>query len=253
MRLGWDIPVDFSGSSELTWQHELSALYADNGSWPASISPEGGALLYWLIRNIQPRTIVETGTCLGASSIWMAAALQATEMERAKPCLTRELTPDPGGVGGSGHPPVIHTFDDFGIPEDQRLAASPLFQDRQRKVRERLERAGVSDLIRLHVGDSKANIPRMHAELAERGGVQFAFIDGDHSAPGAIGDLKAIEPVLNVGGYVLLHDVFPEVCSVDGPRELLDGLADVSPGRYRWCEIYTSPLNYGLALLRRVR
>lgn len=240
--LGWRWPDDVT-LADHTALAELRALYADTGSWPASISPEGGALLYWLIRNIQPATIVETGTCLGASTIWMAAALRAgiaaaqarREHDPAKPA------------------PALHTFDDFGFPADQRLAASPLFHDRERKVRERIDRAGVGDLVRFHVGDSKVNIPKAHAELAARGGVQFAFIDGDHSAHGAIGDLKAIEPVLNVGGYVLLHDVFPEVCDVDGPRELLDRLEELSPGRYRWCEIYTSPLNYGLGLLRRVR
>lgn len=257
VKLGWDLPPDFPGQgrAETPWQRELRELYADTGSWPASISPEGGALLYWLIRNIQPRTIVETGTCLGASTIWMAAGMRAARPRDRRAAERADLIAEIGGAAGGGERgggPMIHTFDDFGTPTDKRLAASPLFHDRQRKVRERLDRAGVGGMVRFHAGDSKVNLPKAHAELAERGGVQFAFIDGDHSAYGAIGDLLAVEPVLNVGGYVLLHDVFPTVCAVDGPRELLDKLESIAPGRYRWCEIYTSPLNYGLGLLRRI-
>ncbi len=253
VRLGWSLPSDFPGCEPTAWQNELRTLYCDSGSWPSSISPEGGSLLYWLIRNLQPRTIVETGTCLGASTIWMAAAMQAARTERAKPIQSHEFAADPGGSAGVGYEPMIHTFDDFGAPTDQRLAASEFFQDRERKVRERIDRSGLGSLVRFHVGDSKVNVPAAHAELAGRGGVQFAFIDGDHSPLGAIGDLLAVETVLNVGGYVLLHDVFPQVCAVDGPRELLDRLEEIAPGRYRWCELYTSPLNYGLALLRRVK
>ena len=78
-----------------------------------------------------------------------------------------------------------------------------------------------------------------------------AFIDGDHSFEGVLGDLLAVAPVLDAGGYFVLHDVFPDICGVSGPRQLLDQLGRLSSVKYRWCEMYTAPRNYGLAVLQR--
>lgn len=225
-RRGWVFPDDWDGT-ERSWLPVLKTLYTRPASWPASISPEGGSFLYWLVRNVQPRQIVEIGTCVGASTIWMAAAMKA---------------------GGGG---VLHTFDDFQIPQDPRLAAAPLFQDRRNTVEARIRNAGLRDLVRFHVGDSKKQVPLAYEELRAGGNVQFAFIDGDHSFEGALGDLLAVEPVLDPGGYVVLHDVFPNVCGVKGPRQLLDELHRLTNVEYRWCEIYTAPRNYGLAVLQR--
>lgn len=225
-RRGWVFPSDWDGA-ERTWLTVLKTLYTRPASWPASISPEAGSFLYWLVRNVQPRQIIEIGTCVGASTIWMAAAMKAN---------------------GGG---VLHTFDDFQIPRDPRLAAAPLFQDRRNTVEARVRNAGLADLVRFYVGDSKKQVPAAYNTLRTGGNVQLAFIDGDHSFEGALGDLLAVEPVLDPGGYVVLHDVFPSVCGVKGPRQLLDELYRVTSVKYRWCEIYTSPRNYGLAVLQR--
>ena len=69
--------------------------------------------------------------------------------------------------------------------------------------------------------------------------------------PGVLEDLWAIEPILNTGGYICLHDTFPEQCGDHaGPRHILDHLREVAQGAYELCELYTAPLNYGMALLR---
>ena len=66
-------------------------------------------------------------------------------------------------------------------------------------------------------------------------------------------DLRAVEPVLNTGGYIALHDTFPEQCGDHmGPRHILDHLTSEAQGLYEVCELYTAPLNYGMALLRRI-
>jgi hypothetical protein len=65
--------------------------------------------------------------------------------------------------------------------------------------------------------------------------------------------LWAIEPVLNTGGCILVHDTFPEQCGGhEGPRHLIDHIHTKAQGLYEVCELYTAPLNYGMALLRRV-
>lgn len=225
-RRGWQFPSDWDGADR-AWLPVLQGLYGRPASWPASISPEGGSFLYWLVRNVQPSQVVEIGTCVGASTIWMGAALKA-------------------GAGG-----IIHTFDDFQMPTDPRLATAKLFQDRRATVEARIIAAGLGEHVRFYVGDSKVQVPAAHALLRAAGGVQLAFIDGDHSFEGVLRDLLAVEPVLAAGGYVILHDVFPEVCSHSGPRQLIDHLHQLTNVRYRHCDIYTAPLNYGLAVLQR--
>ncbi len=223
----WNIPQDLRDNTA-PWARALVDLYEEDASWPSSIVPEGGMLLHALVRNIQPRVIVETGTCLGASTIWMAGALRAS--------------------GGA----ALHTFDLFRAPPEERLAASPLFQNRRRGVEERLAAAGLADLVHIHEGDSAAQIVAQRDHLRSLGGVQLAFIDGDHSPKGALADLQAVEPVLQIGGYVMLHDTFPEVCNHVGPRWLLDNIGGVSRARYQVCDLYTAQTNYGLAIMRRV-
>ena len=223
----WHVPQDLR-DNPAPWAGVLTALYDDHASWPSSIVPEGGMFLHALVRNIQPRVIVETGTCLGASTIWMASALRM--------------------LGGARE---LHSFDLYCEPPDERLAASPLFHNRRPGVERRLRDAGLSDLVHLHEGDSAQQIAAAREHLRAVGGVQLAFIDADHSPKGALADLHAVEPVLNVGGYVMLHDVFPEVCNHVGPRWVLDNLAHVSVASYEVCDIYTAQTNYGVTLLRR--
>ena len=127
-----------------------------------------------------------------------------------------------------------------------------LLEDRAAWIRDRLRNAGLDHLVTLHRGDSGPMISRMQAELAAAGGVQMAFIDGDHTPAGVLRDFRAIEPVLNTGGYVLLHDTIPAQCTHAGPRKLLDTIDEVVRGRYERMDLYSAPLNYGLGLLRRI-
>lgn len=223
----WPIPADLEANAA-AWARVLIDLYNKPASWPACVSPETGLLIHALVRNIRPSVVVETGTCHGASTIWIAAALELN--------------------GGAG---VIHTFDDFRDPEDPALAARPLYRDRERQVRRRFRTSGLNHRIEIHKGDSAAGIEESRDRLTEMGGVQMAFIDGDHTARGVHRDWAATEPLLNPGGYLLLHDMWPDICNWDGPRWLADNIHSVSRARYQVCDIYTSPLNYGLCVLRR--
>lgn len=223
----WPIPADLEARPE-AWAQELCRLYRRSASWPASIAPDVGLLIHALVRNLQPRTVIETGTCLGASTIWIASALAMT-------------------TGGT-----IHTFDTFDEPGDARLRGAPLFKDRQKKVQARFRRARVARHIEVHVGPSAPAITALHGRFRSGGGVQLAFIDADHTPRGVALDLAAVEPVLQVGGYLLFHDVFPQTSSHLGPREIIDRIGEFASGRYQSCDLYTTPANYGLALLRRI-
>jgi predicted O-methyltransferase YrrM len=71
-------------------------------------------------------------------------------------------------------------------------------------VRRNLDRRGIdADTVEFRVGYSPREFPR----AVERGDrFAFIFIDGDHSAPGVMKDLMWTR-LLDVGGYVCLHDV----------------------------------------------
>jgi predicted O-methyltransferase YrrM len=228
----WTTPAALAARQE-PWAKTLVDVYSDRSCWPGSIAPEAGWLLHMLVLNIGPRTVVETGTFLGVSTIWMAGALRELDAER-----------------GSGAQRTLHAFDLFGVNPNDPAGSADYAEQRLAEVTARLRAAEVDDLITLHPGSSAAEITRAADALSR--GVEFAFIDGDHTLDGVVADLHAVEPFLPVGGYVVLHDTFPEVCSQPGPRLLIDGLDRLSRYRYQVCELYTAQTNYGLAVLRRV-
>lgn len=222
----WILPPELRDPST-PWARQLVEIYQTLPSWPGSIVPEGGLLLQLLIRNIRPRVIVETGTFFGVSTIWLATGLQA--------------------IGGGR----IHSYDLFEAFDEWTPADRARFTPMRSQVERHLRTSGVMDLVTLHEGNTKHTIVASHDELRADGGVQLAFLDGDHTPEGVLADLLAVEPVLQVGGYVFLHDTFPEVCSRNGPRWLLDNLEVLSPATYQVCDLYLAQCNYGMTILRR--
>lgn len=256
----WRFPV-YLNADGCRWMGVLKELYASPMAFPASISPEAGLMLFSLVRNIRPRVVVEVGTFIGVSTIWIAAALE-------------ESAGDPGRAPGPVQG-IIHAFDDLGPMGRGPWRDAEVTQSREPIVQESLERAGLAHRVVLHPGDSSVEIRRFRDQLkgtldalaapwgkpytgseggtGALGGVDLALIDGNHTVEGVLQDLWAVEPVLNTGGYLLLHDTYPEQCGDHlGPRHILDHIASVAQGLYEVCELYTAPLNYGMALLRRM-
>ncbi len=245
----WAFPAYLDAT--IPWVGALRDLYTSPASFPASFSPEAGLLLHALVRNIRPRTVIEVGSFLGASTIWIASAMEAAEAD-----------PGHAPVAAGTARGTIHAFDDFGPMAKGPWRDVEVPGSRMSVVEETLRRARLSHRVVLHPGDSSPEIIRIRDSFraadpqpgpAHAGGVDFALIDGNHTVPGVLEDLWAIEPVLNTGGYILLHDTFPEQCGDHrGPRHVIDHIRSVAQGLYEVCEIYTAPLNYGAALLRRV-
>lgn len=242
------------------WLTALKELYEHPVCFPASLSPEAGLMVHGLVRNLRPRVIIEVGTFCSVSTHWMASAL-----------LENGCVP--------GKDAVIHCFDDFGPVEKGPWREVEMREGRLEFVKERLEKAGLLEFVRFHPGDSSGNIQAAQDDLRALGGVDLAFIDGDHTVPGAVADFVATEPVLNTGGYVILHDTFPDQCGGHmGPRHILDHVRThatepdrasiksifvkpdeaapeeqpVGEGVYDRVDVYLGPMNYGLGLLRRL-
>lgn len=224
----WAFP-SFLDNPGCAWLQTLKRLYAQQITFPASIAPEAGLLLHSIVLNARPKRVIETGTFLGASAIWIAAALKEA------------------GDGG-----VLHCFDDF-IP----VRPGPWRTGEMREgvlefVAQNIRDAGLADTIVLHPGNTSFEIQACAAELAAEGGVQFAYLDADHRPLGVCHDLWAVEPLIPTGGLVALHDTFPSICGDTGPRFLLDHANEVAVGSYQAVDLFSAPINYGLGLLRRV-
>jgi len=269
---GWVFPA-FLHNPDCEWLCALEELYAEPITFPASLSPQAGLLLHSLVRNLRPRVIVEVGMFCSISTHWIASAL------RENGCVP-------------GRDAVIHCFDDFEPIYKGPWRDVEMLHGREEFVQDRLEKAGLFDFVRLHKGDSAPSILAMQSSLLDAGGVDLAFLDGDHTIGGVVADFVATEPVLNTGGHVLFHDTFPGECTHLGPRFVLDhvrtfasvGAMDtaartratrrhfvqakkankkdrplkkthqaIGEGMYDRMDLYLGPTNYGMGLLRRLR
>ncbi len=248
----WTFPA-YLDDPRVAWLRELKALYESPLAFPASISPQAGWLLHGLVANLRPRVVVEVGAFLGASTLWMASALVETARGFTGAMYLESEEPGGGEAPAGAGTGVIHVFDDFGPVREGPWREAELDEDREAIVRACLERAGVGSIVHLHKGLSQATLPAARDALRAAGGVDLALLDGDHTIAGVWADLDALEPVLNTGGYVLLHDTYPEQCGEhQGPRHVIDHLNTRATGLYEKCELHLAPLNYGLAILRRI-
>ena len=224
----WEFPA-YLDNPACSWLQALRALYAQPITFPASLSTEAGLLLHALVRNARPRIVIETGTFVGVSTLWIAGALREN--------------------GDSGR---VHSFDTFGPIHRAAFRDVEMPSGRFEFVAARVDEADVREQVVFHAGDSAEQIAKCRDELRDAGGAQLAFIDGDHSVEGAWRDLIAIEPLVPTGGLVLLHDTFPDYSGHDGPRHVLDHLDERAAGVYERVEVHLAPVNYGMALLRRI-
>jgi predicted O-methyltransferase YrrM len=228
----WPSYLNPDGGGGCRWMSVLKELYASPFSFPSSLAPESGLLVHSIVRNHRPKLVIETGSFIGVSTLWIAAALAEN------------------GDGG-----VVHAFDDFGPiePGPWREVAMPT--GRLEFVANNIAKAGLADHVVFHPGNSSFEIRAAHEDLRASGGgggCQLAFLDADHGVVGVWQDFWATEPLLATGGLVLLHDTFPGYCGYDGPRHLLDHVNQQSAGAYEKLDLYLAPMNYGLGLIRRV-
>jgi predicted O-methyltransferase YrrM len=224
----WPFPEAFD-NLRCPWLQVLKRLYAMPITFPASISPEGGMLLHSIVRNTRPKVVVETGTFLGVSALWIAAALAEN------------------GQGG-----VLHCFDDFVPVRPGPWRPHEMKQGVLEFVADQLRNAGLAESVVLHPGNTSHELRAFAGQLRAAGGVQLAYLDADHRPMGVCQDFWAVEPLLPTGGLVVLHDTFPGVCGDDGPRFLLDNVNAIAAGQYQVTDLFLSPINYGLGVMRRV-
>jgi predicted O-methyltransferase YrrM len=207
------------------WARALAERYCEKGTWPAAVSPEQGALLKALVCNIAPQTVLEIGCFTGVSTTWIAAGLEQK--------------------GGEGVVDGVDLFTPIfpNPPYHYEYDADPLATARVAATT-----AGLAHRIRFHQADSRWLGLRL-SQVLERP-IDLLYIDGNHSIRGCLVDFLLFSPYVAHGGYIVLHDIYPEHCGHRGPRWVLDRYIKRSPA-FEVLEVATSPLNYGMAIARK--
>lgn len=139
-----------------------------------------------LVKELQPRTVVEIGTATGGT-LFTWCVLSHPEAV----IVSIDL---PGGIHGGGYP-YWKTF---------------------------LYKKFASSQQRMHLFRGSSHDPAMLSRLKSvlpNGGVDFLFIDGDHTYAGVKQDYEMYAPLVRKGGLIAFHDVVvhpPELdCHVD--------------------------------------
>jgi predicted O-methyltransferase YrrM len=167
------------GRQEVSWHTDHAAINKVFGDDDKSggINPGDRRAVYYLIRALEPRSVLEIGTHIGASTLFIGRALAAN--------------------GGAGK---LITVDIL----DVNRADGPWKQASLTMPPRHLAKAvGCEPVIEFVVSPSLAFMRATHQRF------DFIFLDGDHSARAVYQEVAAALQVLNPGGTILLHDYYP--------------------------------------------
>lgn len=147
------------------------------------INPGDRRALYYLIRGLAPDRVLEIGTHIGASTLYIAAALR-----------------DAGRLTSAAEP-VLTTVDieDVNDPETGRWKTLGL----PMSPRDRVAAICGGHPVRFVTASSLEFLDRC------RHSFDLIFLDGDHSASTVYREIPGALRVLRRNGLVLLHDYFP--------------------------------------------
>jgi predicted O-methyltransferase YrrM len=162
-----------------------------------SVNPGDRRAVYYLVRHLRPRSVLEIGTHLGASTVHIAAALRETQQDDAQ-AYHRVTTVDIKDVNDSATGP----WRQYGS------GCSPA---------EMARRLGLSAQISFVTRGSLEYL----ASCQER--YDFIFLDGDHAPRAVYQELPAALSVLQGGGVILLHDYFPALKPLWSDGAVIEG------------------------------
>ncbi len=133
--------------------------------------------------------LLEVGTYCGKSALYLGAAAEATSATL--------LSIDHHRGSEENQAGWVHHDSTLVDPASGRMDTLPL-------ARRVVEQAGLEDHVVLVVGESTRVAALWSTPLA------LLFIDGGHGAEVAWADYRAWTPKVASGGYLAIHDVFPD-------------------------------------------
>jgi predicted O-methyltransferase YrrM len=153
------------------------------GSRSGAVNPGDQRALYYIARALRPRSILEVGTHVAASTGILALALRHN------------------GAQSTGAAPRLVTVDIMDVNDPIRGAWKRIGCDQS-----------PSQFVHsIHVEDIVTFVTRSATDYLSSSREKFdlIFLDGDHSATGVYQEIPAAIALLNPGGLILLHDYFP--------------------------------------------
>lgn len=146
------------------------------------VNPGDRRAIYYLIRNLKPKSVLEVGTHIGSSTVNIACALEDNKTENN--IIGRLKTVDIRDVNDTNEKPWLL----FGAKY------SPLGM---------ITKLNFQDFVNFIVGSSITFFKTKEETF------DFIFLDGDHAASTVFKEVPAALKRLNPNGVILLHDYFP--------------------------------------------
>jgi predicted O-methyltransferase YrrM len=192
-------------------------------SHPASVNIDVANLYYSLTKMIRPLLVVEIGCFIGFSTLHFAQALREQ---------------------GFGKMISIDAF-------DWEVDAGNGMENRQDVALRYWRKAQLEDIVTYVKGYSTEVYSELESTIKKK--VDLLYIDGDHSIKGVFKDLNTYYDDVRVGGYIILHDIYPTMCGEYGPRVLIDHLKSrrLIPNKLELIEMPTRD-GFGIAVLRKI-
>jgi len=149
------------------------------------VNPGDRRAIFYLVRYLQAKSILEVGTHIGASTVHLAAALQ------------RNQAPRPG---------VPHRLVTVDIQDVNDPATRPWIGFGSTYApQEMLAQLGLAGLVTFVTQPSLEFFPACRERF------DLIFLDGSHAARTVYQEVPAALRLLNPGGLILLHDCFPDL------------------------------------------
>ena len=195
-----------SKTFESGWKEDhaaISDLFGDDDRF-GGINPGDRRALYYLIRAMRSRNVLEVGTHIGASTLYIARALKNN---------------------GDGSVTTVDIADVNAGDGAWRKVGLPI------PPRDFADKLGCRGPINFVTQASLDFINKTDKKF------DFIFLDGDHAARTVYREVAAALRILNPGGVILLHDFYPEGKAlfpdnnvISGPFLALSRIIKESPG-----------------------
>ena len=151
-------------------------------TWAGGVNAGDRRALFWLTHALRPRRMLEVGTHIGASTVFLASSMAAVWRHEATPGLTTVDIIDVNDV-------VTEPWKESGVDQSPAVLLAEL------KLGHLVHFVAQSSLEFLRKTDERFDL---------------IFLDGDHSASTVYKEVPAALERLNPGGSILLHDYYPQ-------------------------------------------
>lgn len=181
-----DLDAIWRGSTDAADWNAVQTEIAELGitDRAGGVNPGDRRAVHYLVRGLGARSVLEVGTHVGASTVHIAAALRRLAEAGGAP--VRLMTCDIADVNDAATEPW-RRFGSTHAPAKM------------------IEMLGCDAFVTFVTAPSLAFFGRCEDRF------DLIFLDGDHAAPAVYQELAAAMGLLNPGGYILLHDYYPEL------------------------------------------